>query len=268
MDSTLIQSVVLGGVQGMSEFLPVSSTAHLVLAPYFFGWRDQGLTFDVALHIGTLLAVLTYFRNDWRDLLLSAIRKDRTPDSRYPKHFFWYLVLATIPAALLGYLFEDIVSGVLRNPLVVAAFLAVFGFILYWADRISPTDRPLGKATWKDVFLVGIAQTLALVPGVSRSGITITAGRILGFGRSDAAKISFLLSTPVIFGAALNQLPDIRSAGLSLELVIGVLASALSGYVAIAFLLKWISKTGYAVFFWYRLALACAIVIFYSLSVK
>lgn len=265
MDSTIFQSIVLGCIQGMSEFLPVSSTAHLVLAPYFFGWRDQGLTFDVALHIGTLIAVLAYFRKDWQDLILSVLTKKHDPKSRYPRQFFWYLVLATFPAALFGYLFEDIVSGALRHPLIVAVFLAVFGFLLYWVDRISSARHPLEKASWKDVLWVGIAQTVALIPGVSRSGITITAGRLLGFSRSDSARISFLLSTPIIFGAALNQLPDIRSEGLSAQLVVGILVSAVSGYVAIAYLLKWISRVGYAVFFWYRLVMACAIVIFYYL---
>lgn len=259
MDISLLQSIVMGCIQGMSEFLPVSSTAHLVLAPFFFGWNDPGLTFDVALHIGTLFAVVGYFWKDWLRLFRAAFSSSES-SKEYPPYFFWYLVAATFPAAIAGFFLESLVAEALRTPLVVAFNLAFFGFVLYVADRFSGVRQPLAQSQWTQIGMVGIAQILALVPGVSRSGITITAARLLGFSRNDAARVSFLLSTPIIFGAALSQVSSINH--VDTVLLSGIVVSALCGYMAIAFLLKWINRVGYGVFFWYRLLLAGLIILF------
>lgn len=261
METHLFQAIFLGFIQGASEFLPVSSTAHLILAPYFFKWNDPGLTFDVALHLGTLIAVVSFFWRDWFRLLGLTLRKQE--DAVYPKNFLWFLAIATIPGAISGYFLEDVVSGALRHPLVVACALVIFGAVLYGIDMLAQSKKRIFHAGWKDIFIIGFAQILALVPGVSRSGITITAGRFLGYGREDSAKISFLLSTPIIFGAALSQISSIESQGFTVALCSGIVASSLSGYFAIKYLFRWISRIGYGVFFWYRLVLAILIVLVY-----
>ena len=203
----LYQAIIMAVIQGVTEFLPVSSTAHLVLFPWLLGWNDGGLAFDVALHAGTLLAVLLYFLKDWIELTLTGV------GMHYPstataeqvqtnRRLFWLLVVGTIPGAIVGYKFEHVIEGSLRKPLPIAVALILVALVLWWADRIAGLERHIGQANWLDAIFIGCAQALALFPGVSRSGITITAGLICKMTRESAARFSFLLSTPLIAGAA------------------------------------------------------------------
>ena len=214
---TVFQAVILGLVQGLAEFLPISSSAHLVLTPWVFGWSDPGLSFDVALHVGTLVAVLWYFRAEWVRLTQSAIallrtRRADTDDKRR----FLFLVVATIPAAIGGILLEDYAETTFRSPALMAVTLMVMGVVLWAVDRFARIDRPLSSLGFRDALLIGLAQVLALVPGVSRSGSTMTAGRALGFDRQSAAVFSFLMSMPVTAAAALLKVPDLlRTEGIT-----------------------------------------------------
>ncbi|MGH7713895.1 MAG: undecaprenyl-diphosphatase UppP [Gemmatimonadaceae bacterium] len=258
---TVFQAIVLGVLQGLAEFLPISSSAHLALAPWVFGWRDPGLAFDVALHLGTLVAVLWYFRRDWLALGRSALdiarqRAVNTPDE-------WrvvFLVIGTIPGAIAGVLLEDAAETTLRAPALIAVMLIIMGIILWAADRYARADRPLVGMRWRDALLVGVAQSFALVPGVSRSGATMTAGRLLRFDRRSAAVFSFLLSMPITAAAAAVKVPDaIAAGGYSAPLVAGVLAAALSSWLAIAVLLRYLAQHTFGIFALYRLALGALI---------
>ncbi len=268
---SIIQSIILGIVQGAGEFLPISSTAHLILVPYFTGWKDPGLAFDVALHVGTLIALLLFFWKDWLDIILSflsklGIKSKNQPSAKYyiqNTNMLWLIVIATIPGAIFGFLLENKAETILRNPIIVAFALSLMGLVLYLADKYFKHRKDLKQLSWKDSLLIGISQAVAIIPGVSRSGATITAALARGINRSDAARFSFLLSTPIIFGAAMLKLPKLFSEGINLSIILGIIFSALSGYLAIKYLLKYIEKTGYGIFFWYRLGLAVAIVVFY-----
>src|SRR5688500_332979 len=258
---TVFQAVILGLVQGLAEFLPISSSAHLVLTPWVFGWSDPGLAFDVALHVGTLVAVLWYFRAEWARLTRSAFaivrhRKAETEDTRR----LVYLVIATIPAAIGGVLLEDYAETTFRSPRLLAITLMVMGVVLWAADRFAPRDRPLGEMRWRDALLIGLAQVLALVPGVSRSGSTMTAGRALKLDRQSAAVFSFLMSMPVTAAAALLKVPDLlRTEGITPTLIAGVISAGVSSWLAIAVLLRYISRHSFGVFAVYRLALGALI---------
>lgn len=258
---TVFQAVILGLVQGLAEFLPISSSAHLVLAPWVFGWSDPGLSFDVALHVGTLVAVLWYFRAEWAKLTQSAIallrtRKVDTEDKRR----FLYLVVATIPAAIGGILLEDYAETTFRSPALMAVTLMVMGVVLWAVDRFAVKDRALSSLGLRDAVVIGLAQVLALVPGVSRSGSTMTAGRALGFDRQSAAVFSFLMSMPVTAAAALLKVPDLlRTEGITATLVAGVISAGVSSWLAIAVLLRYVSRHSFGVFAVYRLALGVVI---------
>jgi len=258
---TVFQAVILGLVQGLAEFLPISSSAHLVLAPWVFGWSDPGLSFDVALHVGTLVAVLWYFRAEWVQLTQSAIallrtRKADTEDKRR----FLYLVVATIPAAIGGILLEDYAETTFRSPALMAVTLMVMGVVLWAVDRYAVKDRALSSLGLRDAVVIGLAQVLALVPGVSRSGSTMTAGRALGFDRQSAAVFSFLMSMPVTAAAAVLKVPDLlRTEGITATLVAGVISAGLSSWLAIAVLLRYVSRHSFGVFAVYRLALGVVI---------
>jgi undecaprenyl-diphosphatase len=257
---TVFQAVVLGLVQGLAEFLPISSSAHLVLVPWVFGWPDPGLAFDVALHVGTLVAVLWYFRDEWVRLTQSAfaLLRTRRVDTEEKRRFL-HIVVATIPAAIGGLLLEDYAESTFRSPSLIAITLMVMGVVLWAADRYAPRDRPLGSMTLRDAVLIGLAQVFALVPGVSRSGSTMTAGRALRLDRQAAAMFSFLMSMPITAAAAVLKVPALlRSDDLTM-LVVGILASAASGWLAIAVLLRYLSKHSFGVFALYRLALGALI---------
>jgi len=255
----ILQSIILGIVQGLGEFLPISSTAHLVLVPFFTGWEDPGLAFDVALHGGTLVAVLIYFWKDWLIIFQLALRsntKYKIQNTKYKPDMLWLLVVATIPGAMAGYFLENYASTVFRNPWIVAFSLAFFGLILYLFDKYASQKKEIGKVTWKDAIIIGVSQAVAIIPGVSRSGATITASRALGMDRVSSARFSFLLSTPIIFGATLNQLSDLINGGIDKIVIFGVIAAAISGYLAIKYLIKFVERVSYQIFFWYRLQLS------------
>ena len=253
----LYQAFILGIVQGLTEFLPVSSSAHLALTPLLFGWRDPGLAFDVALHIGTLIALLWYFRQDWAALVRSAINIVRTRTiATDDERRVVLLVVATILAALGGRLLEDLAETTFRAPWLTAAMLIVMGTLLWAADRYASSDRPIGALRPRDALIIGLAQVLALVPGVSRSGSTMTAGRALGFDRPSVARFSFLMSMPITAAAVILKTPDvIRDQGVSTALVVGILAAAFSSWLAIAVLLRYLARHSFGVFAVYRIAL-------------
>ncbi|MDQ3996740.1 MAG: undecaprenyl-diphosphatase UppP [Gemmatimonadota bacterium] len=258
---TIFEALVLGVLQGLAEFLPISSSAHLALAPWVFGWRDPGLAFDVALHVGTLVAVLWYFNQEWRTLSSAFLRLARTrrPETEEQRRII-YLVIATIPGAIAGLLVEDHAESTFRAPKLIATALMVMGVILWWVDRAAARDRSLATMRWSDALLIGVGQMFALLPGVSRSGSTITAGRALRFSRESAAVFSFLMSAPITFAAIVLKVPDaVRETGISAPLVVGVVASAVSGWVAISVLLKLVARHGYGAFAAYRLLLGAGI---------
>ena len=258
---TVFQAVILGLVQGLAEFLPISSSAHLVLTPWVFGWSDPGLSFDVALHVGTLIAVLWYFRAEWVKLTQSAIALVRTRRAdTEEKRRFLHLVVATIPAAVGGILLEDYAETTFRSPALMAVTLMVMGVVLWAVDRYAARDRPLSALSLRDAVLIGLAQVLALVPGVSRSGSTMTAGRALRLDRQSAAVFSFLMSMPVTAAAALLKVPDLlRTEGITPTLIAGVLSAGISSWLAIAVLLRYISRHSFGVFAVYRLVLGALI---------
>jgi undecaprenyl-diphosphatase len=258
---SVFEAFVLGILQGLAEFLPISSSAHLALAPWVFGWRPAGLAFDVALHVGTLVAVLWYFNQEWRNLIAAFLRLVRTrrADTDEERRVV-YLVIATIPGALAGLLLEDYAESTFRNPMLIAPALMIMGVILWWVDRAAPRDRSLGAMRWRDALLIGVGQMFALLPGVSRSGSTITAGRALRFSRESAAVFSFLMSAPITFAAIVLKVPDaLRESGIWAPLIVGVIASAVSGWLAISVLLKLVARRGYGVFAAYRLLLGAGI---------
>jgi len=259
---SIFQAIILGVVQGFGEFLPISSSGHLVLVPWFFNWDDPGLAFDVALHFGTLAAVVIYFRRDLLSMIKAFFSRTGEADG-YTRKFVWLLAAATAPGALAGYFFESQAENVFRNPLLVAAALALVGFFLYLADRFSRDEKTVPGLSFKDALWIGLSQAVAIMPGVSRSGATISASRALGFKREDAARFSFLLSIPIIFGAALVKAGDFFAAGIGAAEIAGISSAALSGYLAIAGLLRLVKKSSYGIFFWYRLALALAIAAFF-----
>ena len=260
---TVFQALVLGILQGLAEFLPISSSAHLALAPWILHWPDPGLAFDVALHFGTLIAVLWYFRAEWIALAISA--KDilvtrRIETDRERRVLF--LIVATIPGAIAGLALEKQAEHAFRAPSLVAVALIVMGIVLWAVDRFAANTRPLTEMRWSDALLIGLAQMFAIIPGVSRSGSTITAGRALRFNREDAAVFSFLMSMPIIAAAAVLKMPQaLREQGLSAPMIVGILASAISGWLAISVLLRVVTRHSYGVFAIYRVVLGVAVLI-------
>lgn len=255
---TILQAIAMGLVQGLGEFLPISSSAHLVLLPWLFQWHDPGLTFDVALHAGTLFALIIYFWKDWYRLIIQGATK---PGSKEGK-LFWYLVIATIPGAVGGLLLEKWAETIFRNPVLIALMLIIMGIFLYWADQKSAKKDGMENITLGTSCLIGLSQVLAIIPGVSRSGITITAGLCLGLTREGATRFSFLLSTPIILGAAVVKLPHLiaNPAGITGNFVLAVLVACISGIASIGFLLRYIRVRNFLPFAWYRF-LAGALVI-------
>src|ERR1022692_2769056 len=249
------QAFILGMVQGLTEFLPVSSSAHLVLVPWLLRWNDPGLAFDVALHLGTLLALLIYYWREWADMMLSIVRPD--PASR---RLLMLLMVASIPGAIIGLLLEKQAETVFRSPALIACTLALMGLVLWIADVRAPQSKKMSGLSFGDAILIGLSQALAIIPGVSRSGSTITAARILGVEREDAANFSFLMATPIIAGAGLHEAPKILHAGINSAMVLGFVSSAIFGVIAIAALVKFVRTRTYQPFAWYRIALAILVI--------
>jgi undecaprenyl-diphosphatase len=273
----ILQAIVLGLVQGATEFAPVSSSGHLILVPWIFGWvligdADVRKSFDVALHMGTLLGALIYFRHDvtrYAGAWIRSVRARRlsTPDERIA----WALVVGTIPGAIAGALFESEIQETLGAPWLIAVMLVAFGLLLVWVDRRSRSDRAFDTIGPRDGLLLGTAQALALQPGVSRSGVTITAARAMGLDRESAARFSFLLSLPIIAGAGGYKAVDLAQTGLqghAAEFVAGIVASAISGFVVIWGLLKYLKRHDFTVFLWYRVALAALIAVLILANVR
>ncbi|HEY3286547.1 MAG TPA: undecaprenyl-diphosphate phosphatase [Gemmatimonadaceae bacterium] len=259
-DLTLWQAAVMGTLQGLAEFLPISSSAHLSLTPWAFGWNEPGLAFDVALHVGTLVALVAYFWSEWIALARAGVNVVTTwKVETIAEHRVVFIVVATIPAAIFGLLLEDYAETVFRAPTLTATMLIIMGALLWWADHSAPAERTLAAMTWKQALLIGIAQVFALIPGVSRSGSTMTAARALKFDRQSAAVFSFLMSMPVIAAAAVLKVPKLLSAGADLTVLVGIAAAAVSSWLAIAVLLRFIQRNGFAVFAIYRFVLGAAI---------
>lgn len=258
MHVDLVQAVVLGIVQGLAEFLPISSSGHLILVPWLLGWHDHSLTFDLALHLGTTLALLGYFWRDWTALASAVLRGLRSVEARKDPRWrlAWLLVVGSLPAGVIGVLFEDAIEQNVRQPVMIAVLLMVFGLVLYLADRLSTHGRDLGDVRLRDALTVGCAQVLAFLPGVSRSGITLTAGLVRGLDRPAAARFSFLLSAPITFAAAVYKLRVLfRSPPVgeeALAFVAGIAVAASVGALAIGFLLRFLQRSSTAVFVWYR----------------
>ncbi len=256
----IIDAVLLGLLQALGEFLPISSSAHLVLLPYLRGQEYQGLSFDVMLHAATLLAVLLYFWRDWWMLLKQGLTAPKSREGR----LLWYLAVATVPAAVVGFLFNDWAESTFRNPALIAVNLIVFAGVLWWADKkANKQSTDLFDVPFLTVFLIGCAQALALMPGVSRSGITITAALFLGLSRSVSARISFLLSAPIIAGATLLELGHLTPADFNGALLAGFISAFIGAVIVIGGLMKYIKSHTFNVFVYYRWVLGTVILAVY-----
>lgn len=266
------QAIILGVVQGLGEFLPISSSAHLILVPWAFGWEDPGLAFDVALHWGTLIAVLFVFWRDWLRLIAAGLAslRERAIHGDPDRRLFWALVVSAVPGAILGKLLNTWAEEELRSPLLIAGTLAVMGVVLYLADRLGRKYQKLDGMDLSRAGAIGVAQAAALIPGVSRSGATITLGLFFGFTRDEIAKFSFLMSTPIIFGAGLVKLPkmlrEMHSTAPDVvhvsgaALLAGMLAAAIVGTLVIRWILDYLRHRTYLVFSIYRVLLAAGVV--------
>ena len=275
---TSIQAIVLGILQGLGEFLPISSSAHLALAPYLFGWEYQGLDYDVMLHGGTLIAVLLYFARDWYEIIRDAfvpfldkenrgkgifsLLKENIKDKPDTAGMLWLLILATIPAGVFGILLDDMAEDLFRNPAWMGANLLIFSIFIMWADKTARQDKDEKGLTIRHALLIGLAQCIALMPGASRSGMTIMAALFLGYSRPAAARFSFLLSTPVIGGAALLKALKFSAADITMPFVFGILASFITGFVVIKFFMAWIRSKNLMPFMVYRIILGIIILIY------
>jgi undecaprenyl-diphosphatase len=259
-----LQAIVLALVQGITEFLPISSSAHLILVPRFLGWEDQGLAFDVAVHFGTLTAVIYYFRGELRAILSGWCRSvARRPHDAAAARLGWTLLVATLPLIVAGPLLQGLVETTLRSPPVIAAATAFFGLLLWVADRRPDRVGRLGHVSLGAGLLIGLAQVLALIPGTSRSGITMTAGLALGLDRETAARFSFLLAIPAIAGAAVLELVDLLQSPNPVpwgQIGLGLAVAAVSAWLCIRLFLEFIQRIGMVPFVAYRLVLAAVIV--------
>jgi undecaprenyl-diphosphatase len=267
MDS-IVQAFVMGVVQGLTEFLPISSSGHLILVPYLLGWDDtfiRSLAFSVALHAGTLAALLVYFRDDWLRLIPAglAVLRDRSFEGDRDRRLAWLLVVSTIPAAVVGVLFNDPIENAIRQAGLVAIMLVIGGLILWTADHWGPRNKDIDHLSVRAAFGLGAAQALALIPGVSRSGISISAGLFAGLDRGDAARFSFLMATPItVLAVAYEGVKLVRGDVASVEvapLVVGVATAFLFGTLAIAGLLRYVRTRSYNVFVAYRFVLAALV---------
>ncbi len=269
----LYQAIVLAIVQALTEFLPISSTAHLVLFPWLLHWPEPGLAFDAALHAGTLLAVALYFLRTWIALLLAGLglhypRGASVAEVRGNRRLFWLLVAGTVPAGVAGILLEHRIEEHLRKPIPIAAAMILVGLLMWWAERRARLVRELGQTDFGDALSIGTAQAVALFPGVSRSGITIIAGLWRGMRREAAARFSFLLSAPIIAGAAAKELPKLlrlkHAGGLELPtstLVLSIATSAICGYLVIALFLRYLQTRTLKIFIVYRIGFGIVVLL-------
>ncbi len=261
---SILQALILGIIQGLTELLPISSSAHLNIIPWLLGWTnsEQFVTafegFDVALHFGTLLAIAIFFFKDWIALIKGGwnqvVKKEKTTEGK----MFWYIVIATIPGGIIGFLLDHFAEGVLTKPLIIAIALIVMGIILYLVDKNAKSNTKYENMTFKQTFLIGLSQALAFIPGVSRSGITMTTGRLLGVERKSCAKYSFMLSAPIVLGATLLKMKDFV---FNIPFFVGVFASFIVGIIVIKFLLNYLQKGSFKGFAIYRVIFGIIILI-------
>ncbi len=260
----LVQIIILAIVQGLTEFLPISSSAHLILVPLVLKWPDQGLVFDVAVHVGSLLAVLIYFRHTVRALFRAWLGSLTGGKVSSDSRLAWWVIFGTIPAVICGYLFKATIETELRSPWVIAITTIAFGLLLWMADKAGSRKRNETQLGLFDVLIIGCFQAIALIPGTSRSGITMTAGLFLGMTRRSAARFSFLLSMPLIFASGVLQTRDLVQSSLAIDwfaLFLAVVISAVSAGLCIHLFLKLIERMGMLPFVIYRLMLGCALVL-------
>ncbi len=271
----IFQSIFIGAVQGVSEFLPISSSGHLTILQNLFKWSPDGrLAFDVALHFGTAIAIIAFFWKDWLAIIARAFgTKSKTIENipfdpevaKYPKNLLWQILAASIPAAVVGFILNDYVETKLNSNLLISFNLIVFGLILWLVDKKSPKNFKLSTLSYRQSFLIGSVQAVALIPGVSRSGITMSMARAQGMDRQSAARFSFLLGTPAILGAFLFNLRHIAGINTGLAFWLGFAASTIFGFLAIKYLLQYLEKSDFTVFLWYRIAVAVIVTGLYLL---
>ena len=262
---SILQAIILGVVQGLTELLPISSSAHLYLIPWIFEWtkspefNEAFEAFDVALHAGTLLAIVLFFFKDWIKLIVGGfnqvVKKKKTTEGR----MFWYLVIATIPGGIIGLLLDTFAGDILKKPIIIAIALIVMGIILYFVDKKSKSTTDYEHMSFKQTFLIGLSKCLAFIPGVSRSGITMTAGRAMGVDRTSAARYSFMLSAPIVFAATIFKLKDFV---FNIPFFVGVLTSFIVGIIVIKWLLNYLQKGSFKLFAIYRVIFGVIIIVF------
>ena len=276
MDS--LQAIILGAVQGLTEFVPISSSAHLIILPWLLDWKTPGLIFDVSLHVGTLLALLSYFWREWYDMIkayLGTTRLARSPGAITPAlpekdgMLLWPLILACVPAVLAGMALEGVVEHSFRHPALIGVSMIVLAVFLLIADRVGEKTRPMHGVTARDWIIIGLAQALAIIPGVSRSGVTITAGLFCGLKREASARFSFLIGAPIILGAAVYKLRELFTVGIPadevLPFLLGVLTATFVGYLCIGFLIAYLQKRSTGLFVVYRLLFGLGAILLYGL---
>jgi undecaprenyl-diphosphatase len=250
-----LQAIVLGAVQGLAEFLPISSSAHLILVPWLLKWQDPGLAFDVALHLGTLVALLIYYRDEW-----IAMARSVAGGQAAERRLLQLLIVASVPGAIIGLAFEKQAETTFRSPLLIAIAMAVLAVLLWLFDKLSPQKRTMSEMTYWDALVIGFSQALAIIPGVSRSGATITMARAVGVERGDSANFSFLMATPIIAGAGLVEARKLIHEGLDWTVGLGFISAAVFGLIAIAFLIRYVRTRNYVVFAVYRLLVAALVI--------
>ena len=261
------QVVVLALIQAFTEFLPVSSSAHLELAPMLLHWKDPGLTFDVALHVGTLVAVIVYFFRDWVQIVAQGLgmHAGQDPQLKQNPNLLWLLVVATIPAGIFGFMFQKQADSTWKNPYLIGTMLILVGILMWVAERSAYGRKSMGQISWTDGIVIGIAQMLAIVPGTSRSGITITAGLFRELDRETSARFSFLLSTPIIAGAAAKKLWDVHKEGglppdMRMPFALGIAISGIFGALVIAVFLRYLRRNSLMPFVYYRIVFGIIVI--------
>ena len=261
----IYQAIILGIVQGLTELLPISSSAHLNLIPIIFSWNVPE-SFDVALHFGTLLAIGIFFFKDWINLIIGGFKKAVKKEDSVNGRMFWYIVAATIPGGAIGFILDKYAEDVLSKPLIIAIALIVMGIVLYFVDKKSKTKTEYEEMTFKQTFLIGLSQALAFIPGVSRSGVTMTTARAMGVSRESAAKYSFMLSAPIVLGATIFKLSDfldylnIASTTGVVAFILGILVSFIVGIIVIKFLLNYLKKGSFKIFAIYRVIIGIMVI--------
>ena len=271
---TIFQAFILGVVQGLTELLPISSSAHLNLIPWALGWTIPD-SFDVALHFGTLLSIVMYFYRDWIELIKEGLQIFKTFGDKSKKltkngngaqksRMFWYLVIATIPGGIIGFLLDHTLGDTLaKMPLLIAIMLVVMGVVLYLVDKKAPAKTEYEDMNFIQTFIIGLSQAIAFIPGVSRSGITMTTGRLMGATREGAARYSFMLSTPIVLAASLYKAKDFV---LNVPFIVGVITSTVVGVLVIKFLLNYLKKSDFKVFAMYRVVVGCMVMVLHLMK--